>query len=329
MIPPIRKRLRRLRRGFKNLNRAVRYALLIPALDLLRRLLGWLPHGVVLGLGRVLGRLAGWLAPGLRSTAREQLLAAGVADNRREADRLALEVIENLGMNALEWLHSIRWPLQCFTQQVDIEGLEHVRDALARGKGIIFVTAHMGNWELLLRAIKAQTGQAIAALMTPLSSAPLTRWINRMREVGGNPIIPNDGAMLAIVRRLRRGGAIGMLVDQDSRRWRGIYVDFFGRPAYTPTGPARLAQRSGAVIVSGVITRQSESPRRHLIRIDPPIQADPHGEPEAEVVRLTQAYTQALERQIRRSPAQWAWIHRRWQHQPDRPIRRLHSGIDP
>jgi KDO2-lipid IV(A) lauroyltransferase len=123
-----------------------------------------------------------------------------------------------------------------------------------------------------------------------------------------------------MVRHLRSGGVLAMIADQDSTRSRGIFVDFFGRPAYTPAGPAYLARRTGIPMLPLVIVREPDDPRLHKILIDEPIRPDPQLDEETDVQRMTQAYTRVMEGWIRQYPSQWVWVHDRWRHQPGQKI---------
>jgi len=303
-----------------------RHLLVIPLLEAARVLAQALPHGWVLALGRALGRLGWWVDRRSRARAERQLRERGMAADRPTARRLSRQVYETLGMNAMEFLHSLNWGPERFHQCVRIQGFEIVERELAAGRGIIFVSAHLGNWELLTRACQAFTGRTVAAVMADQTDAAQNRWLVRQRSTGGNRLLSTQDSALGMMRHLRRGGMLALIADQDSTRGRGLFVDFFGRPAYTPAGPAHLARRAGVAIVPVSIHRQEGDPRRHCIQVDEPLWADPTAEEEADLQRLTQAYTRVLEQRIREHPAQWAWMHHRWNHQPGQKIRIRSAG---
>lgn len=172
------------------------------------------------------------------------------------------------------------------------------------------------------RAHIAWGGTAGTIAMTGQRNAALNAWIARTREIGGNRLVFEREAMLGLVRTLRRGKPIALLSDQDSNRWPGVFVPFFGRPAWTPEGPARLALRCGAPLMIMTMERSATDPWRHTLHVEEPIWPDPANEPEAEIQRLTALCTARLEACIRRAPAQWVWLHDRWHHQPGRKIKR-------
>lgn len=308
-------------RRLKRLTRPLRYALMPRLLSGFRHLARLMPCAMALRVGRWAGRLAALVDRRGRSRARRQLLQTGIAATPADARRISRQIYENLGMNALEWMHSLDWSAEAFRDLVVLDNMEILEEALTHKDGFIFISAHMGNWEYLPRTFHAYTGRSLAAVMAPPRNEVFTRWLIDMRQAHGHSkIIPSTEA-LAIVRHLKRGGILALMVDQDSTRSRGIFVDFFGRPAYTPAGPAHLAHRTGRPIVPAIIVRESAWPPRHRVIFAPPIMPDPQLGDEADILRLTQAYTRVLEDWIRAYPEQWVWIHDRWRHQPGEKIR--------
>ncbi len=251
---------------------------------------------------------------------------AGVAQDARSVTILSRGMYQSLAMNGLEWLHSRSWDEWTVRERVTIEGSDLFLEALGEGKGAILVTGHLGNWELMLLALRIHTGQSLAAVMAETRNAQLDHWLKRMREQSGHTIISHKTALIGMVRHLRRGGLLAMLADQDSTRGRGVFVDFFGKPAYTPAGPAHLAHRMGVPIIPMTMLRREDDPRRHHYRIHAPIHADPAADQESEIRRITQLYTKVLEEQIRKAPAQWVWIHERWRHSPGQKVRVRSAG---
>jgi KDO2-lipid IV(A) lauroyltransferase len=154
----------------------------------------------------------------------------------------------------------------------------------------------------------------------------LNEWLKRRRERPGIRIVDSDEGTFALMRHLRRGGCMGVIADQDSTRVSGIFVDFFGRPAYTPIGPARLAQSCKVGVLPLSIERDVDDPRVHRLVLGEPILPDAEAGAEAESQRMTQAYTRHLEERIRARPELWVWLHKRWRHRPGEPIRVRRRG---
>ncbi len=188
------------------------------------------------------------------------------------------------------------------------EGFEHFEEALRRGRGVVFATGHLGNWELSAFA-HALMAKPMGVVVRPLDNPLLDRLAIRYRSLSGNRIISRRESIRPIIEMLRSNAAVGILADQNTTGDRGIFVDFFGLPACVDGGIARLAAHTGAAIIPG-FALWSDSERRYVLRFYPPIQ------PTGDQLRDTQAVQTALELAIREAPEQWLWIHRRWKTRP-------------
>jgi KDO2-lipid IV(A) lauroyltransferase len=208
------------------------------------------------------------------------------------------------------------------SSRIRLEGFEPAEDWAREGKGAVMLTAHFGNWELLGAAVQIRTGRVhylLPAQTNPGSDA----YLNEVRrKLGIEPVTIGYG-MRAALRALREGKILGMLPDQDARK-AGIHVPFFGRPASTHTGPARLAYRSGSPILVALAERVGEA--RFRARVRRILIPDTSAEESAEVERLTAAITAAIEEGIRERPDHWYWIHRRWKTPPQPQRERLPGG---
>jgi len=191
------------------------------------------------------------------------------------------------------------------------EGLEHARAASARGRGVIFLTGHLSNFELAGAAVARE--HPLAFVAKPLSNPGAEAWVSQLRRAAGLEVLPIGAGVRGVVRRLRAGGAVAMLADQDARR-DGVFVPFFGSPASTPTGPAWLSLATGAPIVFCTCARAPDG--RLELRMRPALA--PEGDPgDIGAVRaLTARHTALLESAVRERPAQWFWLHKRWKTRP-------------
>ena len=201
---------------------------------------------------------------------------------------------------------------QQFLGKIETEGWEHAEAVYSAGRGGIFVTGHIGNWELSA-AYAAKRGYPVSVVARRIYLEPLNQRLVTMRERMGVNTLYRDFSMRRMIRCIQENQLLGIVPDQDVRRIGGIFVDFFGHPAYTPVGPALLALASGAPIL---IARDIRMGQRHLLTVDPPVYADRKAPRESEVRRLVTHYTKRLEEFIREHPAQWVWTHRRWRTQP-------------
>lgn len=189
------------------------------------------------------------------------------------------------------------------------EGLENYERAKAQGRGVLVATAHLGNWEFSAFA-HALITEPMAVVVRPLDNPLLDELVTRYRTMSGNRVIGRGQDFLRpLVETLRGNGAVGILVDQNVTADRGVFVDFFGRKACVDSGFARLAHRTGAVVLPGYAL-WSESERRYVLHFEPEIAMT--GDAQTD----TQAVHARLEAAIRRAPEQWLWIHRRWKTRP-------------
>ena len=273
------------------------------------------PLPVALAFGRTVGWGVRVADRRHRIVARENLDACfGDGIPPEEKERIIRKAYENLGLILAELIQApsvIR--RETWRRWIEVDGEEHAAAAAKDGKGIIFISGHTGNWELLGIGMTL-LGYPLHTIARPLDNPHLDRYLLRARTRYGQKIIPQEGSFPTLVRLLRTGGHVGLLVDQNQKEG-GIFVDFFGRKASTMRTAAILQRRSGAPIVTGYIRREPGA-FRHRIRIDPPIFHERTGSAEEDIRRITQLFTSRIESYVRESPGQWLWHHRRWRTRP-------------
>lgn len=289
MKPPLAKRVRR----------ELRVRALLLALPLLRVL----PPAI----GAALGTLAWYLAPRQRRLAREHLAIAFPEMASGERDRIGRRSFANLGRAALE---AARGDARRVELSADDEAL--LRAAQAEGKGVVLVTAHLDNWELFARRI-AMLGLPCGTVAKEAQDPRLTALLQRSRQSSGMRIFWRGSPMSAreVLRFLREGGMLGILIDQDTRV-AGHFVPFFGRPAFTPRAAGDLAVRQGAPMIFGCAHRVAGNMHRIVLRR---IEVPRTGDRNADSLALTAAATRAIEDEIRANPQEWVWMHPRWRTQ--------------
>jgi KDO2-lipid IV(A) lauroyltransferase len=280
--------------------------------------IGWtlahLPSDWGLWVGRRLGDLAYCVLPGRRAAARENLLRAfGGEQPRRELRRICKESFRHLGMTFVEACTFFFRPPSVMLSRVEVEGVDHLRAAVAQGRGVLLLTAHFGNWELLAAA-NVQTGYPLSVVARPLDSPVLDRLVVRFREGGGVEVIPKRRAVRRVLEALRRGSMVGILLDQNTSRREGVFVPFFGDLASTSKSLAVLAFASGAPVVPVFIHREPHG--RHRVVVEPAIPPPSTGDRERDILAFTAAFASIVEARIRQWPGQWLWIHRRWKTRP-------------
>jgi KDO2-lipid IV(A) lauroyltransferase len=284
-------------------------ASLLPGLArLLAVLLGGVPRRAALAFGRAVGRLAWRLSGRDRRRALDHLSLA--LPELPEAERLRIGRASFLyqGMNAAELLHLLRRNADEILPHLEVQGWENVEAARATRRPILMLTGHCGNWELIA-VVMRHGGLPPAAIARPADDPRIQELIVRIRRQLGTSTIARGtrGAARQILEVLRSGGVIAMLIDQDTKV-DGVWVPFFGRPAFTPVGPAELAIKQDMRVVPSFIERRPDG--GHLVRFLPvlPLPDNPRD--------ATALMTAEIEKQIRRRPEQWVWWHKRWRRQP-------------
>lgn len=227
---------------------------------------------------------------------------------------IARRAFQSVTATALESVHASRWSEAYFRNAVEFYGDHHWQTVYARGQGLIFVTAHFGNWELTPAAFLYHTGITVGVIMRDIRNEVITAAVRRLRERRGIPVYSTTDSALAYIKRLKSGGIVALLGDQDSKHLRSVHVPFFGRPSQTAVGAAYLARKTGAEIVPAYIHRRADDPTRHRFRCHRAIARDPSLPEDEDIARMLEACNRSLEKEIRENPEQWAWMHRRWRH---------------
>jgi KDO2-lipid IV(A) lauroyltransferase len=289
---------------------ALRTRLALAAVTPLALALAYLPLCVGLWVGARLGDLAWLLLPGRRAVALDNLARAlGAEKSARERARIGRESFRNLGMNLVEACVFYFRPPHKLLSRVEVRGADNLVAAAARGRGLLGLTAHLGNWELLA-ASTTLTPIRLSAVYRPLDDPLLDRILERFRGRVGVELIGKRNAIADIRDALRRGHMVGVLLDQNASRREGVFVPFFGVPASTSKGLALIALRTGAPVVPSFIYRTADG--RHVAEFAPALPAPPDNDLEA----YTRAFNEAIESAVRRNPGQWFWLHRRWKTRP-------------
>jgi KDO2-lipid IV(A) lauroyltransferase len=294
------------------LAKRVRRELRVRALILVLPLLSRLPQRIGIALGAAAGWLAWFLAPRHRRAALEHLAVAFPDRDLRWRVRVGRSSFANLGRSALELIALERLDL-ARTVQFDPGSLETMVAAHAEGRGVVAISCHLDNWELLARSVAA-AGLPVATVAREAQDPRLTALLEKSRASTGIVSLWRDdpGSARAFIRHLRAGGVVAALIDQDTDV-AGHFVPFFGREAFTPRAPADLALRMGAAVVFARIRRVA--PGVHRIRISR-FALPSTGDREADSRALTRAATGAIEEEVRARPEQWVWMHARWHTRP-------------
>lgn len=221
-----------------------------------------------------------------------------------ERNRIARAVFTHFGRVTADFLASSGRPTEELAKEMDVEGKEHLDEALALGRGVLLITGHFGNWERVSRWMSGM-GYKLSVVARDADQAKVNDAVNDLRQETGTRVIPRGAAARPILERLKANEVVGILPDQNSKE---IFIPFFGRPAGTVLGPGVLAERSGAVVLP--ITCVWIGPGRYKVIFYPHLQPISEGEKRGEgMMRAINAW---LEERIRERPEQWLWIHDRW-----------------
>jgi KDO2-lipid IV(A) lauroyltransferase len=292
--PPLLKRLRR----------ELRVRALLFVLPLLHRL----PYGPATALGAAIGWLGYFASAKQRRLTLEHLAIAFPEKPEAERKRIARSCFAHLGRAAVESALADRLRIEDEVQ-LDPRSEQVVRDAHAQGKGVLVVTAHVGNWELFARRI-CKVGPPCATVAKEQHDPRLTKLLEESRRQAGLTLFwrGSAGSARDMLKFLKNGGMVGVLIDQDTRV-AGHFVPFFGRPAFTPRAAGDFAARLDAPLLVGITQRLA--PRLHRMQIRS-IDVPRTGDRDADSLALTAAATREIEAAIRARPEQWVWMHPRW-----------------
>lgn len=278
------------------------------------KILGTLPRPVARGIAAGATRLLLLFLPKLRKTAEFNLNLAFPEWTDAQRRAVMKGMAQNLGWMAAEFARMPRYTKENIADVVVLDGHENFMAGENRGKGVLYLTGHIGAWELSSYA-HALYGFPLHYMARPLDNQPLDALVNRYRGVSGNkPIYKNEAARV-MLRVLKGAGTVGILADQNTMPDEGVFVDFFGVPACTTTGIARVALHTDAAVVPGYAF-WDENLRKYRLRFEPPVELVRTGDVERDIFENTQRFAKVIEEIVRKYPEQWVWIHARWKNRP-------------
>ena len=276
--------------------------------------LGVLPRPMARGMAAAGARLLLALFPKLRRTAEFNLRLAFPEWTAIQQRAVMKKMTRNLGWMAAEFARFPQYTKANIEKVVILDGHENFLAGQSRGKGVIYLTGHIGAWELSSYA-HGLYGFPLHYMARPLDNKPLDELVNRYRGLSGNlPIFKNESARV-MLRVLKEAGTVGILADQNTMPSEGAFVDFFGTAACTTTGLARVALHTDAAVVPGY-AYWDENLRKYRLRFEPPVELVRTGDTERDILENTQRFAKVIEEIIRKHPEQWVWIHARWKNRP-------------
>jgi len=235
--------------------------------------------------------------------------------SRRERARILRQEFTSLGRQLAELCLFPTYTRENVGKVVIYEGFENFQTALDRGKGVLFLTAHLGAWELSAFAHSLH-GHPLHVVMRPMDNVLLDQMIRTYRTMHGNKTVDKDDFVRGLIGAMRAGETVGILMDTNMTPPQGIFVDFFGIPACTASGMARIALRTDAAVVPG-FTVWDPILRKYRLKFDPAVELIRTGNDEADIIANTALFTKIIEDYVLKYPGQWLWVHRRWKTRPE------------
>jgi len=276
--------------------------------------IGVLPRPLAGAGGIGLGQLVYLLHAKLRRVGKRNLEMAVPEMPERERHKILRGVFTSLGRQLAEVCLFPRYTPENVNEVVVYDGFENFERAFARGKGVLFLTGHLGGWELSAFA-HSLYGHPLSFIMRPLDNPYLDRMMREYRTLHGNKTVDKDDFIRGLLRAMKDGETVGILMDTNMTPPQGIFVEFFGKLACTASGLARIALRTDAAVVPG-FTVWDGAIGKYRLRFDPALALIRTGDLDADITANTQLFTNVIEQFVRKYPDQWLWVHRRWKTRP-------------
>ena len=272
-----------------------------------------LPCPYALRLGKGLGTLFYYLDKRHRTVALDNLkLAYGTRKTSEEIKKISLSCFENLGISIAEMICLKNINAKELLKSISVEGMEHYHEAMKKGRGLVFIGAHFGNWEMLAIVISLlfQKGYVVAR---KLDNPYIHQRIEKARTFTGNHFINKNDAFWEMMKLLKKGELVGVLMDQNVAKREGVFIPFFGRPACTNKGLAMIVLKTKTPMIPIFMIRLPNG--THHVIVKPELPLIKTGHLKNDVRQNTAQITLAIEEMVRQYPEQWLWMHRRWKTQ--------------
>jgi len=287
------------------------YGLLWAVVRSLGLLPRWLARVVAIGFALVVYRGYGRL----RKVGMRNLEMAYPGMPAKERRRILRGVFVSLGRQLAEFCLFPSYTPENVGRVVIYDGFENFERARAKGKGVLFLTGHLGGWELSSFFHSLQ-GHPLQIVMRGLDNPYVDRLVQSYRTMHGNSVVDKDDFVRGLLGAMKKGETVGILMDTNMTPPQGVFVDFFGIPACTASGLARIAMRTDAAVVPGFCVWDSVL-RKYRLRFDPAMELIRTGADDEDVLTNTALFTEKIEEFVRKYPEQWLWVHRRWKTRPE------------
>ena len=278
------------------------------------RTLGWMPRGLARLAADMLAFAVYLLLGRLRRVGVRNLERALPERTSPERAQILRGVYRHLGWQLVEFCRMSRYSAANTRDWIRTEGMERYLAANARGKGVLIVTGHLGAWELS-SFYHSLMGYPMGMVIRRLDNRLLDNYVNSIRCLHGNRVLHKDEFARGLLTAMHAGETVGILMDTNMRPPQGVFVEFFGHPACTASGLARVALKTGAAVLPGFMLWEPGE-CKYVLHFGPELVFDHTSDAEADARAATQQCAAVTEEWIRRYPDQWLWIHRRWKTRP-------------
>jgi KDO2-lipid IV(A) lauroyltransferase len=268
------------------------------------------PHRRIASIGRVLGMLMYSIDVRHRRIVRRNLKFVYPEWSPERVKKISKRIFQNLGITFLEICQMICFSSDDIMDRVKIRGEEHLLNAMDNNKGAILISAHLGNWEIGLLYLVLYFNLPIVSVVKQLRNKLINRWIHRLRTRFGNKIIDKGGALPEMVRALRQGKILAIMIDQGTKSSLGVKITFFGKYITATPAAALLAMRCKSPVMPIFCTRNHDG--LLSISIEQPLALKKTDDLRTDLRANTQIMTDAVEKKVRKYPEQWFWVHKRW-----------------
>ena len=266
-------------------------------------------------VGRLLGMLAYSLDRRHRRIVKRNLQFTHPEWSREGIRTLSKRVFQNMGVTLLEICQMTCFSREDVLRKTRIRGKENLLNAIQNPKGVIMISAHLGNWEMAHIFVSCYLRKPLVLVARRIQSKTLDRWIHRLRSNSGNIILNKKRALPKMARALRQGRVLGLLIDQETKHSEGVEVTFFARTATATPAAALLARRYDSLVLPAFCIREADA--RLTLVVEPPLTLKRTDDLRADLKANTQIMSSAIEKAVEAYPEQWFWFHKRWRgHYP-------------
>ncbi len=276
--------------------------------------IGIFPLKTSMKIGKLTGKSVGSLLPKLKKTGRRNLEIALPETSEIEREKILNGTFESLGRHLGFVSHFNEFSPERVREFVEVVGKENFDEAFARGRGVLFFTGHFGSWEVF-NLLPPAFGHTMNILVRRIDNPLVENFVDNLRTRLGCKTLDKSQSARQMFRVLRKGELLGILADLNVQKKEGVFVDFFGVPASTTTGIAKLALATNAAVLPAFAV-WNEAKGKYVVHLEPAVEYEKTDDADADVKNLTQDITRVVERYVRSFPEQWLWIHKRWNTRP-------------